>query len=541
MPVKSFDIARALGFKTSKEINPTLYKMERSGIVAKCGEEMSMWILNSDGRGLQQTAPLNDPGIVEFAMARNEPWQYPGATTQESEQVQSFNDQLGSIKCESTNDNYDNPSMGGGDLSSPITGAYAEEEMDVNMEQISPLCQSTPLVSSPNDNLSVECRDTPASPGGDDVGDSLDKNIDKVLKVLLVNMTCPGASFIIAKKCAMNKTETENCLQRCAELEYVSISPVGSDYLYELTEKGKKYITSKLGKGETMKTNTVQQIRAPIRVKKEFMGPPPEPASLVGNPNSKFFNHKLVQNEQTTKSSGEELSRNKGFISEENSPKQLMSIKVRPVNTLSLASFASNPGTSFSSMPPSLNTGNLNFNFQSRGGPLPFGLGRGRGVRNISPDFVRPQPPVEIIRRQLNQTDLSSSSDKDTFSDSDVNKGIQKLLAQSQQQLTQPGRSNVFNNAPYSQPSFQSSGPQSLGLPMRASDEDMDQQPRSLPLMRTTRLESPFLPSSLDLNSESFAALNKNPVSALMEYAQSRHQEAEIRVISQSGPSHKPR
>lgn len=45
---------------------------------------------------------------------------------------------------------------------------------------------------------------------------------------------------------------------------------------------------------------------------------------------------------------------------------------------------------------------------------------------------------------------------------------------------------------------------------------------------------------SLDINTESFAALNKNPVSALMEYAQSRHVEAKIEVISQKGPSHRP-
>ncbi|KAJ8298692.1 hypothetical protein KUTeg_022752 [Tegillarca granosa] len=48
-------------------------------------------------------------------------------------------------------------------------------------------------------------------------------------------------------------------------------------------------------------------------------------------------------------------------------------------------------------------------------------------------------------------------------------------------------------------------------------------------------------PLSLDLTSESFAAVNKNPVSALMEYAQSRHKVARIEVIRQSGPSHRPR
>ncbi|XP_078577057.1 uncharacterized protein LOC144862455 isoform X6 [Branchiostoma floridae x Branchiostoma japonicum] len=43
------------------------------------------------------------------------------------------------------------------------------------------------------------------------------------------------------------------------------------------------------------------------------------------------------------------------------------------------------------------------------------------------------------------------------------------------------------------------------------------------------------------LNNETFAALNKNPISALMEYAQSRHVKASIEVIAETGPPHNPR
>lgn len=46
--------------------------------------------------------------------------------------------------------------------------------------------------------------------------------------------------------------------------------------------------------------------------------------------------------------------------------------------------------------------------------------------------------------------------------------------------------------------------------------------------------------SMLQITSESFAALNKNPISALMEYAQSRHMQAIIEVVNQRGPSHRP-
>uniref|UniRef100_A0A2C9LP72 A to I editase domain-containing protein n=1 Tax=Biomphalaria glabrata TaxID=6526 RepID=A0A2C9LP72_BIOGL len=44
----------------------------------------------------------------------------------------------------------------------------------------------------------------------------------------------------------------------------------------------------------------------------------------------------------------------------------------------------------------------------------------------------------------------------------------------------------------------------------------------------------------LQITAESFAALNKNPISAFMEYAQSRHLAASIDPVDQHGPSHKP-
>ncbi|XP_063400558.1 double-stranded RNA-specific adenosine deaminase-like isoform X3 [Mytilus trossulus] len=64
---------------------------------------------------------------------------------------------------------------------------------------------------------------------------------------------------------------------------------------------------------------------------------------------------------------------------------------------------------------------------------------------------------------------------------------------------------------------------------------------QSLPVTGRPQMAPPPGPLSLDLTSESFAALNKNPVSALMEYAQSRHSVARIEVMCQKGPSHKPR
>ncbi|XP_059138983.1 double-stranded RNA-specific adenosine deaminase-like [Physella acuta] len=62
----------------------------------------------------------------------------------------------------------------------------------------------------------------------------------------------------------------------------------------------------------------------------------------------------------------------------------------------------------------------------------------------------------------------------------------------------------------------------------------------SKPSFMQTGLQMNSAPAKLQITAESFAALNKNPISAFMEYAQSRHLSASIDSVEQHGPSHKP-
>ena len=87
-------------------------------------------------------------------------------------------------------------------------------------------------------------------------------------------------------------------------------------------------------------------------------------------------------------------------------------------------------------------------------------------------------------------------------------------------------------------PSFrqqmQPSGPASTGIsPPSFSQQMQPSGPASVPVGESSN-------STLQITSESFAALNKNPISALMEYAQSRRMQAIIEVVNQKGPSHRP-
>lgn len=46
-PIKTLDIAKKLGFTTKKQINPTLYKMQRRGLLSLYRQEPPMWCLNN--------------------------------------------------------------------------------------------------------------------------------------------------------------------------------------------------------------------------------------------------------------------------------------------------------------------------------------------------------------------------------------------------------------------------------------------------------------------------------------------------------------
>lgn len=587
MPVKTKDIANELGFKTSSEINPVLYRMERNGIVRRREGEKVMWTLNSDG-GSQQAALLNDPGIVGFGTRiKSEPQQAMGGfSVQEVDFVQPMSFHSGNVKCETNDVSDDDPFMGNvscsqlsevgydSSQSEPSLGfdqindarrtlrnqGYSsvddgsdwpstENEMDVNAGTMSPICRSTPILPSPNNDSATQYEDETcaASTNSCDMEESSTQKIDNVLKGLSLCNQNGVVSFIISRKAQMDKSDTEECLQKCQELNYVSATKSGSDVVYSLTEAGEKYIKSKVTKIKPKMEQTVPQICAPPRVmNKEFRGPPPAPASLVQNPDSQFYNQhsSRVPSNQTSET---------GRMSEEpmnpSAPKPLMSILTGPsvVNSQSLRGYSSNP-SSYSSTTLFQNAGNSNSYFQPRVPSFGRGFSSAGNLKNFSTiqslGFnTRPPAPVEIISKQLNKTEISSTTKPELISTSHVNEGLKKLLSlsagtsypQQFNQSTSPSYDKSYSNT-----GDLNSGPRSLGMPARTCvySEAVDRQPKSLPMMRST---NPFLPSSLDLNSESFAALNKNPVSALMEYAQSRHQEAEIRVISQSGPSHKPK
>nr|QAB05535.1 double-stranded RNA-specific adenosine deaminase 1 [Haliotis diversicolor] len=110
------------------------------------------------------------------------------------------------------------------------------------------------------------------------------------------------------------------------------------------------------------------------------------------------------------------------------------------------------------------------------------------------------------------------------------------LIQQEQGQVISSGHTLSFvprgSHDPMSAWMTESSGPQSLPTRSLGGAASVPSQAGGLNSLPC---------GTLEITTETFAGVNKNPVSALMEYAQSRQSTARIEVISQRGPSHKPK
>ena len=150
---------------------------------------------------------------------------------------------------------------------------------------------------------------------------------------------------------------------------------------------------------------------------------------------------------------------------------------------------------------------------------------------------------------QLSKGNFQSSGNQSGMLSSNQT-GIRSLMSQPQSLGNQSG----YKPQTMSQGQFglSSLSTQSQGLGRQSGFKPLNQlqtssvsqfgslshQPQSTPAVKIPQPQPSSQPLSLD--TESFAALNKNPVSALMEYAQSRKMEARIELIGRRGASHRP-
>ena len=596
--VKTLAITQALGLTNSQTINSALYSMRNEGILVLASEQPPLWKLirvptemdkdnnlstyfpgNSGGYSSQLPTinVMNDsPTPVDMNMIGMESCDtsessIEPAETQASnsnaEYLQSddssIQSELGDVKpvidcsqsiiSNSTNDaemevsgdsnqctdvfsdasvidktTYTLPASPGSSISMPIlTPQVSASNMAIKIEQTS----SCSTRSTPN-----------LSPQKCDISE-----LDKVLKVIYDSKLRMLKTFVIKSESRIDSLDkVKEILMDAKKYNYVK----EQDGVFILQEKGDKYVKSKFPECDTS-VQSVDKFTPQTKITRTGEGTPKTPFEVLKLRNPSYS------------SSSSDISSN-----------SLSNINcVRP-------SLTSLSRTGLQSMPMSVNSMDVTGTLQGasnipsllslprmgRGlsNTTPFtGLGRGRGMftnRNVAShlmpnhsanfipktteiseqSFQPPPPPVDMLRKQLSDTEISTKG---------VGRGTTMLGSMPPVISSGDAGNTRMNNYTSIGGGSSLCQPEPLSLIQSSfnqkSQSVFPSQPQSLPVMSTTSFQPAQHsgPSSLDLEltKETLSAVSRNPVSALMEYAQSRHKVARIEVISQTGPSHRPK
>ncbi|VDI65576.1 double-stranded RNA-specific adenosine deaminase [Mytilus galloprovincialis] len=590
-PAQTIHITKYLQFRTSSEINPTLYAMQRKGYIKKVCDKPANWTIG------HSSPALMDTGESEWRDVKVETFQ--GDLTNVTEEhlkllrLESFQSSSSSEQPSSLQSNFSNPPslklepVENENLVSDFSKRHILDIERTDMETADSLNNDLDIVCRGNETLKTEMKYS---------------DEDLVLEALSKCPTQMGRTFVIKNSLEMTEEQVESLLEKSAKKSLVKFD----GNIWVMTPNGVKYIKDKLGINidENMHTN-VQNSRQSQKQKVIMSGPPPSPRQLLQNP----MLTSAGQNNLDYKTPGENNSQSSlpclplapriGQIQQirGGNPVPLMqvdtSIRNSPmIRTLNMSVRLQNPPSSRlvqqqispSTVRPSLLTlmkssnvnnslnktqtedfkSNLNsmpnsvesmdqrpqFSSMKPAGRIPVAERLAHQTSPTISGFKPPPSPMALVQKERNASGMEEPNLVE-----DAAKGIQALMhrsGQNNQTSTSYKANDSSQKIVLPTPEKRLISQQPLELDQvtitgnTQSHQPMSNQGRplpfqSLPVTGRPQMAPPPGPLSLDLTSESFAALNKNPVSALMEYAQSRHSVARIDVMCQKGPSHKPR
>ncbi|XP_063400557.1 uncharacterized protein LOC134685078 isoform X2 [Mytilus trossulus] len=604
-PAPTINITKYLQFRTSSEINPTLYAMQRKGYIKKVCDKPVNWTIG------HSSPALMDTGESELRDLKEETFHgdLQNVTNMTEEhlkllRLESFQSSSSSEQPSSLQSNFSNPPS--------LKLEPVENETlvsDFSHQQISDFERTDmETADAVNNDLDIMCRKNETIKTEMKYSDE-----DLVLEALSKCPTQMGRTFVIKKSLEMTEEQVESLLEKSAKKSLVKFD----GNIWVMTPNGVKYIKDKLGINidENMHTN-VQNSRQFQKQKVPRSGPPPSPRQLLQNPmltsagqNNLDYNTPGANNSQSSLPCLP-LAPRIGQIQQirGGNPVPLMhvdtSIRNSPmIRTLNMSVRLQNPPSSRlvqqqispSAVRPSLLTlmksSNINTtlnktqteDFKSNLNSMPNSVESMDQRSQFS--SMKPSGRIPVAERLAHQTSPTTSGFKPSPSPTtsgfkpppspmalvqqerktsgmeepnlveDAAKGIQALMhmsGQNNQTSTSYKANDSSQKIVLPTPEKRLISQQLLELDQvtitgnTQSHQPMSNQGRplpfqSLPVTGRPQMAPPPGPLSLDLTSESFAALNKNPVSALMEYAQSRHSVARIEVMCQKGPSHKPR
>ncbi|KAK6191906.1 hypothetical protein SNE40_003482 [Patella caerulea] len=339
--------------------------------------------------------------------------------------------------------------------------------------------------------------------------------MNKVLVTLANRCFETAASFVLAKDLNADQKDVENSLKELAFEKLVSKTGTA----WSVTKKGDTFLAEN-GLKVKNDASPIQNLGRGQRLKQAFSGPPQSPLALVRS--SSVFGSGCEKPPPLSEVESFQLPRSPSI--------QLSS----SVTQSSSTPFQNRINTSSTSVNQNQSqTSSLLSGVQNNINKI-HGIGRGYQIEQMQ-NLLAQMSPIDSGNRvvKIPPTPMQVISQEQT-----------QLQSKNQPQNVEQGisPSPLFNSTQTSSQTLNS-----VNLPPSLLPYSLDkEQPSNI---SSSSQSSTLMPSSsstsnssnnLQISTESFSAVNKNPISALMEYAQSRHLTAKIEILSQRGPSHKP-
>jgi len=264
-PVKTIDLAKCLQLKTSSEINPTLYAMQKKHLIKKINDSPPTWSTEPSGVGLMDTnnSDRQDEKVESF---------YRETPHMPEEQLRLL--RLENLQSSSS---YNPFSLSG--LESHLSDSYRNEG------SIDPLSQHNSRYDL-SDEVDVKNHSHNEIPSQIEkteceqlkmIDSSKDQLTDEEI-VLEALLKCPmlmGRAFVLTKSLNMSENEVTLLMESCLKKGLVS----KKDNIWIMTKEGENFMKGKIATPD--KRNLQNNVRNVQQEKMQTSGLPPSPRQLL--------------------------------------------------------------------------------------------------------------------------------------------------------------------------------------------------------------------------------------------------------------------
>ena len=267
-PVKTIDLAKYVQLKTSSEINPTLYAMQKKHLIKKINDSPPTWSTEPSGVVLMDT--------------KNSDWQDEKVESLYREIPYMPEEQLRMLRLDNLQSNSSDNPFYLSNLESHLPDSYRNEGSINPLSQHNSRCDLSDEVDMKNHSHNeipsqIEKTEYEQLKTLKMIESGKDQLTDEEI-VLEALLKCPmqmGKTFVITKSVNMTENEVTLLMESCLKKGLVC----EKDNIWIMTKEGDNFMKGKIATPD--RRNLQNNVRNVQQEKMQTSGPPPSPRQLL--------------------------------------------------------------------------------------------------------------------------------------------------------------------------------------------------------------------------------------------------------------------